>query len=171
MANEVRKKYGTTVTYKDSGGDVTFTLQNLAAGAGRRSPSSEFSVDGYGPQGYYVRFILSAGFESAPVLGEMVALYAIEYGIGGSASSIGTNDDGNADGAVSSIDKLRNLKQLLVLQADEAAADIPMAAEAHFEDLGRHLAFAVWNFSSADNLQNTANTSYVEVTPYVYEIQ
>lgn len=170
MANEVRKKYGTTVTYTDSGGDVAFTTQNLAGGAGRRSGSAEFSVDGYGPQGYHIRLILEAGFETAPALGDKVGLYCIEYGIGNTASSIGSNDDGNADGAVSSIDKLRNLKELIVIEADEAAADIPMAYEADFEGLARHLAFAIWNYS-ADNLQNTANKSYVQVTPYVYEIQ
>lgn len=171
MPNEIRKKYGTKVTFTDSGGDVAFTLQNLAAAAGRRSPSFEFSVDGFAPDGYHIRLVLAGGFETAPVVGEKVKLYGVEFGIDATVSSIGSNDDGNADGAVSSTDKLLNLKELLSLQADEAAADIPMAIEDDFEGLARHIAFAVWNFSAGDNLQNTANTSFVEVTPYVYEVQ
>jgi hypothetical protein len=166
---ESKKKFGTPVTFQDSGGTVTSAFQNLAGGAGRRTPLHEFDVDGYAPEGIRVRLELGAGYETAPALGDMVALHAREGGVGNTVSSVISDDDGNADGAVSSVDKLRNNKQLLVLQADEAAADIPMALEADFEGLSRHLGFQLWNFS-ADNLQNTANVTKIIATPWVREI-
>ena len=168
--NAVRRLYLTTVTFQDSTGTVTFTLQNLAGGAGRRSASNDFWIDAdEAPDGYDVELDLTAGFETAPALGDRVELYINEFGSESSAG-VGTMDDGNADGALSSTNKLTNLVPVLVLQADEAAADIPMAGRARIEVASRHWGVVVMN-RSADNLQNTANTSIVRVYPWVFEVQ
>lgn len=164
MANPVYQKAGTAVTWTDSTGDLAMTLQNLAAGAGRQGAIKDWgALSTARPTLYHYRLVIQS--ETTPVLGEEVRLYW-KSGDG----TVYDNDDGTGDIALSSTDKLKNLKPLDVLQIDEAVVDIYMSVEGYFQDFNRYGQPVVYN-ATADNLQNTANVCYITVTPIYDEIQ
>ena len=68
MANAVYQKAGTAITWKDSGGDLAITLQNLAFGAGRQGAQKDWgALSTPRPTKYAWRLKLS--FETAPIVG------------------------------------------------------------------------------------------------------
>lgn len=164
MANAVYQKAATAITWKDSGGDLAFTLQNLAAGSGRQGAIKDWgALSSARPTRYHFR--LKVSLESAGTLGERIELYW--------KSGDGTNydnDDGTGDIALSATDKLKNLLLIGVMYTDEAAQDIPMSIQGYFDDFNRYGQPVLYN-ATTDNLQNTANDAYVVVTPIYDEIQ
>lgn len=164
MANLILQNEGTILTWKDSGGDYAFTLQNLAAGAGRQGSIHDFGVAARSRK-FEWRLALTDGFETQPVVGEYVGIY-VKTGTGTSAD----NDDGTGDIAVSAEDKLRNLPQIGSLVVDEAIVDIPIARGGFILLPSRYFMPVVWNFT-ADNLQDTANTSIFTLTSVPDEVQ
>jgi hypothetical protein len=99
MANKVYRAVETAITFRDSGGDVVITLQNLAFGAGRVSARYDRGA-GSLAQLHEVKAIVQ--FETAPALGESVEIYLFQ--------SDGTYMDGTlgtSDAALTS-DKRRN---------------------------------------------------------------
>jgi hypothetical protein len=166
MANAVYQKAGTSVTWKDSGGDLVMTLQNLAAGAGRQGATKDWAaLSTPRPTRYQFRFQCS--FESAPIVAEVVEIYWKSS----NDNTVWDNDDGTGDIAMSSSDKLRNCQLIGVLVVDEALADIRMSVQGMFENFERYGAPIIYNRSGGDNLQNTANDASLIVTPIYDEIQ
>ncbi len=162
MPNLVYQNEGTTLSWKDSGGDYAMTLQNLATVAGRQGAVHDFGVAARSPR-FAWRF--GCEFETAPVVGEVVRIYA--------KTSDGTdpdNDDGTGDIAVSAENKLKNLTHIGTLIVDEAVADVQMAASGFIILPHRYFMPVVWN-ATADNLQNTANINVFTLTPVPIEIQ
>lgn len=166
MANAVFQKAGTSVTWKDSGGDLAITLQNLAAGAARQGATKDWGdLSTARPTRYKWRLRLS--FESAPIVGEVVEVYWKSS----PDNTAWDNDDGTGDAAVSSADKLRNCTLIGTLIVDEAAADVFMSLQGVFENFERYGAPIIYNRSAGDNLQNTANDATFVVTPIYDELQ
>ena len=99
MANKVYRAIETPVVFRDSGGDVVLTLQNLAAGAGRVSPQYDRGA-GSEPQYHEVAAVFQ--METAGVVGEAIEVWLFE--------SDGTYQDGTvgiSDAALTT-DKRRN---------------------------------------------------------------
>ena len=163
MANKVYRALETAITFRDSGGDVVITLQNLAFGAGRLSAQKDRGA-GSQAQLHEIRGIFQ--FETAPQLGEAVELYLFQ--------SDGTYVDGTvgtADAALTS-DKRKNGQLIGAVICDTTSTGTDIVAS--FQNVpisSRYYSVGVWNTSSGDNLKNTANTSRVIITPMPPEIQ
>lgn len=165
MANAVYQKAGTPVVWKDSGGDLAMTLQNLATVTGRQGATKDWgALSTARPTRYHFRYQCS--LETAGTLGERQELYWKSS----DDNSIFDNDDGAGDIALSAADKLKNLKLIGVMYTDEAAADIRMSIEGYFDDYNRYGCPVLYN-GTTDNLQNTSNDASITVTPIYDEIQ
>lgn len=163
MANKVYRAVETSITFRDSGGDVVLTLQNLAFGAGRVSARYD---RGAGSLAKLHEVIAVVQFETAPALGETVEIYLFQ--------SDGTYMDGTlgtSDAAMSS-DKRRNGLHIgsVVVDTTSTATDI-IGRFLEVPITSRYYSIGVWNASAGDNLENTANASRVIVTPMPDEVQ
>jgi hypothetical protein len=163
MPNKIYRASETPITFRDSGGDVVITLQNLAFGAGRVSARYDRGA-GSVAKLHEVTGVFQ--FETAPALGEAIEIYLFE--------SDGTYMDGTlgtSDAALSS-DKRRNGMLIGAVIADTTSVTTDIIAR--FKDVpitSRYYSIGVWNASAGDNLENTANASRVIVTPMPDEIQ
>lgn len=162
MANLVYQNEGTIISWKDSGGTLVITSQNLAAGAGRQGAQHDFGTAARSPR---FAWRLGVEFETQPVVDEAIRIYA--------KTSDGTdpdNDDGTGDAAVSAENKLTNLTQIGSLIVDEAVVDIQMAASGLVILPHRYFQPVIWN-ATADNLQDTANINVFTLAPVPFEVQ
>lgn len=162
MANKVYVAPETALTFCDSGGDVVMTLQNLAAGAGRLSARYDRGA-GSKPGRYHVRGVFQ--FETAAVVGEVVEVVIAE--------SDGTYADGGvgtADAALTAGQKL-NLNFACAVKAQTTDTATNFIGSGIVMICSRYISVGVWNYSAADNLENTANASRVILTPIPDEIQ
>ncbi len=162
MANLIFQNEGTIISWKDSGGTLVITSNNLAAGAGRQGARHDFGTGARSPR---FAWRLGVEFETQPVVGEVVRIYA--------KTSDGTdpdNDDGTGDAAVSAEDKLKNLTQIGSLIVDEAVVDVQMAASGFILLPHRYFQPVIWN-ATADNLQATDNINVFTLTPVPFEVQ
>lgn len=162
MANAIYRALGTTLSFRDSGGDAVLTLQNLAAGAGRVSARYDRGA-GSLPRVYEWRGVMQ--FETAPVVGELVEIYLFE--------SDGTYMDGTlgtSDAALGS-DKRKNGKLIGVVVVDTTSVTTDIIASGLCLINARYFSVGVWNGSAGDNLENTANASRVNLTPMYDEVQ
>lgn len=163
MPNLIYRATETPIAFRDSGGDVVITLQNLGFGAGRVSARYD---RGTGSKAKLHEVIGVFQFETAPALGEAIEIYLFE--------SDGTYMDGTlgtADAALGS-DKRRNGTLIGVVLADTTSVTTDIIGR--FKDVpitSRYYSIGVWNASAGDNLENTANASRVIVTPMPDEIQ
>lgn len=163
MPNKVYRAVETAITFRDSGGDVVITLQNLAFGAGRVSARYDRGA-GSLAQLHEVKAVVQ--FETAPAVGEAVEIYLFQ--------SDGTYMDGTlgtADAALTT-DKRRNGMLIGAVIADTTATATDIIAT--FQNVpisSRYYSIGVWNASAGDNLENTANASRIIVTPMPPELQ
>lgn len=162
MANKVYVAQETPVTFRDSGGDVVLTLQNLGFGAGRVSARYDRNT-GSKPARHKVRATFQ--FETAPIAGETLELYIFE--------SDGTSVDGNvgtSDAALTSANRNNGtFVGAVVVPSTATATDITASFTVYI--YSRYYSVGVWNASAGDNLKNTANVSFVTVTPIPDEVQ
>lgn len=166
MTNPIYQKQGTPVVWKDSGGDLVITLQNLAFGAGRQGATKDWGALSTARPTLY-KFRLELSFETAPVVDEAVSIYWKSS----DDNVVWDNDDGTGDIALSSTNKLRNLQLIGTLIVDEAVADVTMSVSGYFRNYERYGAPVIYNGSAGDNLQNTANDASLTITPVYDEIQ
>ena len=162
MPNKIYRAIETTLSFRDSGGDAVLSLINLGFGAGRVSARYDRGV-GSLSRLYYWRAVMQ--FETAPVLAEMVEIYLFE--------SDGTYMDGTlgtADAALTS-DKRKNGKLIGVVVVDTISVTTDIVASGLCLINERYFSVGVWNGSAADNLENTANASRINLTPVPDEIQ
>lgn len=162
MANDIYRELGTPITFRDSGGDVVITLQNLAAGAGRISAQYDQGA-GSKPQVWECRAVMQ--WETAPAVGEAAEIYLAE--------SDGTYMDGTlgtSDAALGS-DKRRNLKRIGQVIADSTGTATDNIASFLCVINQRYFSIGVWNGSAGDNLENTANACRIIMTPCYPEVQ
>jgi len=162
MPNKVYIARETSITFTDSSGDVALTLNNLAAGAGRISAQEDRGAGSFALD-CEVRAVIE--FDTAPVVGETVDIYI--------STSDGTDPDGQegvADAALGSTNSLKNMLYVGSLIVTSTDADHQMTASFVCRIPTRYFSIVVHN-NTADNLQATANTSWIIVTPIPSEIQ
>jgi len=162
MASKVYVARETPIVWSDTAGDLVMTLKNLAANTGRVGARKDF---GAGSTAYHFEWRLTVQFETQPVVGQIVEAHL--------AWSDGTEEDGQigiADGALSSKNKLRNLKLIGHLIVDVATVDIDFTASGICVIPTRYVSPVIYN-ECADNLQDTNDTSEFTLTPIPFESQ
>lgn len=163
MANKQYVARETSIQFTDSSGDIALTLNNLAAGAARISTQKDLGA-GSTPGLFTVRGVME--FDSAPAQGEVVDIYI--------STSDGTDPDGQegvTDAAVGDVGSLDNMMFVGSVVCTTATVDHQFTASFTVPISTRYYSIVVYNRSAADNLQATANTSWVIVTPVPPEIQ
>lgn len=162
MANKIYIARETSLLFRDSGGDVALTLNNLATTVARISAQKDLGA-GSKAQDYNIRIVVE--FETAPVVGESVDVYI--------ATSDGTDPDGQegvSDADVGDNGSLKNMMHIGSLIVSTATVDHQMTTSFVCRITTRYFSVVVHN-NTVDNLQATANTSWVIVTPIPPEIQ
>jgi len=162
MANLVYRAIETPIVFRDSGGDVVITLQNLGFGVGRVSARYD---RGAGSKARWYEWRAVVQFESAAALGEVVELYLFP--------SDGTYMDGvlgTADAALGT-DKRRDGQWIGNVVADTVSTATDIIASGQCYINSRYVSVGVWNASAGDNLENTANASRIILTPVPDELQ
>lgn len=162
MANKIYIARETAILFTGSGGDYAITLNNLAAGVARISARADQGAGSKAGE-FEVRAVME--FETAPVVGETVDLWL--------STSDGTDPDGqegvvNAD--VGDNESLKNMTLIGSLIVTSTDADHQMTASFIIRIPTRYYSIVVHN-NTADNLQATANTCWVVVTPIPHEVQ
>ena len=165
MASKVYKIDEAASTFKDSGGTKAWTLQALADGAGRQSDHIDLGALGTA-KAYRFKWEFQCQMQATPTVGNMIDLYLKQS----DDAAIWDNDDGTGDIAVSALDKVRNLALFGSVQIDEAAANIPTVLRGVVEIYSRYVSVVAWNGSGAA-LKNTANVSFLTLTPIPDEVQ
>lgn len=162
MATKVYIAPEAAVVFTDNAGDVVITLQNLAAGAGRISVRHD---KGAGSQAIDFEWRATMQFETAPVVGETVDLY-----ISTSDGAQPDGEEGAADAALSSTDKLPNMLYIGSVIVTSVGDATDMTASGMISIPTRYFSVVVHN-NTADNLKNTINTCEVTFTPIPPESQ
>lgn len=163
MANKIYLQEETAKTFKDSGGDVTFTLASLANGAGRISAQLDL---GAAPRAE--RYLVMVEVKAAASLTlsvEVARLYM--------ARGDGTDIDGpvgTSDAAIAAETRFTsNLKYVGSVIADQAAVG-PFNRTFVISCQSRYLSFGIWN-PSGQAFSSTGGDCFVKVTPIPDEIQ
>lgn len=163
VVSKIYRASETPIVFRDSGGDVVLTCQNLAFGAGRVSAQYD---RGAGSKAKLHEVIGVFQFETAAALKEVVEIWLFQ--------SDGTYVDGNVgttDAALVSAKRDNGiLIGAVIVDTISTATDI-IGRFADVPITSRYYSIGVWNASAGDNLENTANASRVIVTPMPDEIQ
>jgi hypothetical protein len=155
---------GTPATFKDSGGTVVITLQNLANTVGRISAQWDRGAGASLPIRHRVRCVFPFQATHTVVVGTWVSVYM--------ATSDGTNIDGTvgaADAALTANQAL-NLKLIGIVVVDAVAADQKITGTFDVDIYERYVSIGVMN-NTADHLQDDANACIITITPYPEDIQ
>lgn len=161
MPNKIYVKPETAITWLASGGTYTFTPTSLGSNAGRQGGYGDLTTSAHSRIYEWRAWIKPGGTR---VVGEAVRIY-LATGDG----TIYDNDDGTSDAAVSSSDKLRNVRQIGSIVIDENAA-VTMAASGVVEISARYVAPIFWN-GTANALSSTAGDFGFSLTPVPDEVQ
>lgn len=162
MANKIYVAPETAISFKASGGDVTFTPQNVANAAGRISAQWDRGA-GSKPARYVWRAHTKAG--AALAIGATLEIYF--------ATSDGTDVDGNqstSDAAFAAADKRRNLQFVGTVVADSTTNGEVQIGSGVIEIFTRYLSVVWWN-NLGQTLTNTAGDHTFTLTPVPDEIQ
>lgn len=162
MANKIYAAPETALVFKDSGGDAVITLLNLAFAAGRLSARYDRGA-GSKPRLYKWRGVMQ--WETAPVVGEYAEVYLAE--------SDGTTADANvstADAALTA-GQVLNLSPIGLVKAQTTDVATSFVRSGYCLISERYFSVGVWNYSAADNLENTSNACSITFIPVPDEIQ
>lgn len=160
--NLVYRHIGTPITFCETGGDVAITLLNLAAGAGRVSVRYD---RGAGDKSVLHLWQGKFQFETAAIVGEGVEIWLFE------------SDGTLADGVIGAIDAeltagmKYNGKLIGTVYAQTTGTATDFVASGICEIWQQYYSIGVWNGSTGDNLENTANVNKVIITPLAMDIQ
>lgn len=163
MPNKVYVARETPLVFKDSGGDAVITLANLAFGVARISARHDLGT-GSTPGEFEVRAVVE--FETAPALGETVDIWI--------STSDGTDPDGQEGTVDADLGTLESLKNMLFVGSvvvKSTTANIQHTDSFMVRIPTRYFSVVVHNNSAADNLENTANVNFINVTPTISELQ
>lgn len=161
MANKVYYAPETAIVFQESGGDVTFTLdETITAGDGQVSNQYDRST-GSKPRLYLWEATIR--WAAAPTLGDVCRIYLNSYQKSSSASDL------TSDGAVTPETKFDNFKLIGQVVAS-VATDQAFYASGIVAITGRYINLGVWN-AGAQTLDDTANTCTITLTPVPDEIQ
>ena len=162
MPSKIYSAPETAITFKSSGGIVTFTPTSVANGAGRISAQWDRGA-GSKPTRYKWRVKTKAA--AALVVGTELEIYF--------ATSDGTIVDGNqgtADAAVSAADKRRNLQPVGTIRADSTSNGEVQHGSGIVWIFDRYVSVVWWN-ALGQALSGTAGDHEFILTPVPDEIQ
>jgi len=164
MANtDVLYKFGTSITFGSEAGDTCdWSTENIGNGAGRQSVMHDQGADETNrPIAWRYRIFTQA--QATPTVGNI-----LDVRLKTSDGTHPDNDDGAGDAAVSSVNKLLNLRGLNSPVCDEAAANIEFVSSGIIQIPARYFGLVLWNlFGSA--LTNDAAETKAIFTP-MYEV-
>lgn len=165
MANAIYLRAGTTKTFKETGGDVTWTPKNVANANGRISAVLDLGAFP-GPRKFRWRF--TSKFQTGTV-GASVRLYIVENDDNSTATQDGGGGLGTADATLTSETILLNACKQIgpTVLVSAAGANI---WSGRFITYARYIQVAAWNASGAA-FTNTAGDHEFAVMPMYEEIQ
>lgn len=158
--NLIYQKPETVVAFMNTGGDVTLTLKNLAAGAGRVS-NQWARAAGSLP--------MRMKWEAAMSCGATVVVGAV-YRIYMAVMTATTYADYLADAAIATETMLSNFNLIGQVVCSIVTSGTVFYGSGVVEIPGRYINLAVWNGTAAI-LSNTDSTSWIRLTPFPDEIQ
>lgn len=164
MANLIYHAPGTPITFKSSGGDVTFTPTSVANAAGRISAQWNRGA-GSMPGLYRWEAITKAG--AALAVGAVLEIYLATAHV--SSSQIDGNQS-TSDAAFSAADKRRNLQVVGSIVADSTSNGEIQTASGWVLITARYVSVVWWN-ALGQTLSGTASDHSFTLTPYPLEIQ
>ena len=162
MPTKIYRAVETPIVFRDSGGDVAITLNNLANNTGRVSARYDRGA-GSRSRLHEIKAVIQ-------VNATVVAGVAIEIWLFQSDGTYADGTVGTADAALPTAKRNNGLFIGAVI-ADQTAATVDMVAT--FQDVpiaSRYYSIGIWN-ASAVALQATANACRVIVTPMPDEVQ
>ncbi len=156
----ILSKMGDAVVFQESGGNVTFTL-NDTVDLGNGQVSNQWDR---GAGARPTTYLLDAKIKwvATPTLGDAVRIYL--------AQSQGTAMDLTADGDVTPETKFGNF-DFVGQVVCSVAADQVFSRGFVVEIVGRYVNLGVWNASATKDLNATANACSITLTPCYPEIQ
>lgn len=163
MANAIYMKEGTSKTFQESGGDVTWTPKNVATGAGRISNQLDL---GASPRPKLHRWELTSKFQTATV-GNVIRLYIVR------ASSAATTLQDGVVGITDAGLSTEALIQYTALPLGPLTVHHTTASQVWRGTVvitARYVQVAVWNISGV-SLTNTAGDHIFTLTPLYDEVQ
>lgn len=164
MANKIYTVQETAIVFADSSQtpDENLTLSALAAAASRISARHD---RGAAAKTRLFEWRATVQMATAGVIGETHQLYL--------STSDGTNPDGEegtADAAVSSANKLRNMQFFGAIIVDTTSTDTDITASGLVLINSRYVSVVLFN-NTADALRTNTGVHSVALTPLVEEIQ
>jgi hypothetical protein len=164
MANKIYGNSEAAITWKSTGGSAQITCTSLANNAGR--VGAQFDR---GAGARALRFIWELQFKCAatPTLGNMVSVY---LAVAQDDATIPTGNVGQADAALSALDKRRNLIFLGVVEIDVASTALQCGSGLTAEIPHRYLSLVLVNESGAA-FSSTATDTLFTMTPIPDEVQ
>lgn len=165
MATKVYVATETAIVFKASGGDVTFTPQNVASGAGRVSAQWDRG-SGSKPGRYKWYAKTKAG--SALTAGNRLEIY-FAYALDTDATQVDGNV-GQSDAALATSDKRRNLMPVGYVEADSTTNGEVQVASGEVWITSRYVS-VVWYNNFGQTLTNTAADHVFTLVPKPDESQ
>lgn len=167
MPNFIYVNEGTDIVFAPAAAadsDIVFEVDGLGATSGHRSARKDFGITARERRFTWRAFVQ---FATAPVVGtDLIKIYLLTD----DTTSHPDMDDGTGDGAVSSIDKLLNLRFLGVITADEAAINIQMVGSGDIEISQRYVQVVFWNPTTKALTTDVDENGFI-LTPVASEIQ
>lgn len=164
MANKIYHATETSLLFADAAQaeDETLTLSALAAAAGRISARHDF---GAASKSRIYEWRATFQMATAGVVGETIEIYL--------STSDGTNPDGEegtADAALSSSNKLKNMHLIGVVVVDTTTIDTDITSSGCFVLSARYASICVFN-NTADALKTDTAVHGVVIAPVPDEVQ
>jgi len=156
----ILSKMGTPVVFTESGGDVTFTLDDTVdLGTGQVSNQWD-----RGAAARATTYLLDAKIKwmDKPTVGDVCRIYL--------SDSEATARDLTADGDVTPESKFNNFRFVGQVVCS-VAEDQTFYASFVVEIVGRYVNLGVWNASGTKDLDDVANASSITLTPVYPDIQ
>jgi hypothetical protein len=163
MPRKIYRAIQTPITFQDSGGSYTLTLQNLGTSSGRLSAQVDRGA-GALPMRYKWKGVIQ--WANNPVLADYVEILLGESeGILAPDANIGTSD------VAMTANDAGNLDRIGLVRAQAATGSVDNIASGAFVITDRYFQIGVLNRSTTIGLRNVANVSLVIITPMPDEIQ
>lgn len=165
MTSKIYINSETAKTWTDTGGDYAMDLGGLAAGSVRVGAQGDL---GAAPRAFlYDWKLIIDGFDTAPVVGEVVHLYIATAITAGNTDLDG--DVGSSDAAGSTV-QLPNLRFLGAATVQTTTAADELVVSGQVEIYERYVSPVVYN-ATADALLSTSDAHKFILTPVPYEAQ
>jgi hypothetical protein len=155
LTQSIYQKFGTSVVFANTGGNITMTMKNIATGAGRISAQKDWGAT---PQPGWYKWEATMLPTSSPTLGLSWRIYAmVSYA---AATAI---DTATTDTALTAETQLSNFTQLGSVYVSVSGAG-PFYANGVVFLPGRYMNLGWWNASGV-NTANTDTTTTITMTP------